>query len=255
MKFVTIGLLAGLGIAGWSAQADAPPVPQPVLSPPEVSSAPAAAEPPVAEGEVRAVPAEPLSAQPSREEAVLARLRVVLPRHKDYRHALGLELQWSLWWTRSFGLAVGVGVERWSAEEREYFEDIEAVLRPHLGGSALALPVGASLIYRAERAGQRLRLNGEVGLRFVYVSSEVTMTYEFVDHYGRPTRVQDTVDLDPRLVGIARLELTGPLEERWEWFLGGGYQLDFAGGENWLYEEVANDLSGIEIAAGLRRRL
>ncbi len=231
-------------------------MPEPALSEPETPAAhPATESPPPTEVPALRVQDGPLAPRPSRIEELVARLRFVLPQHQDYQHAFGLELQWALWFRPSWGVALSGGIDRWAAEQREYFEDVEAVLRPQLDGSALALPFGGSLLYRSDDVGAKLRLTAELGLRFVYLISDVTMTYEFVDHYGQPTRVQDTVDLDPRVIALGRLELSGSIEPPWDWFLGAGYQKDFTEGENWLYEEVANDLSGIVISAGVRRRI
>lgn len=198
---------------------------------------------------------EPDDTEALREEQLSGMLRVVVPRHQDYRHALGLELQWTLWFGPSLGLAICAGADRWSVDAREYFSHETMVLRPRVDGSALALPVGGSLMYRSKDLGRELRLTVELGLRFAYISSDITMTYDFVDHYRQHTVVQDTVDLDPRLLAIGRIELSGHIHESWNWFINGGYQKDFEQGENWLYEDVANDLSGIVISAGVRRRL
>ncbi len=262
MKTFWVIVAVGVCLAGTGMTADPPPVPEPALSAPDKpAERPSNEPPPAAE-----IPAQPVSGTPPalerpaagktpREEQVVGMLRFVAPRHTDYQYGLGLELQWALWFGPSFGVAVCGGVERWAIEAREYFEDSEVVLRPEVDGSAVVLPFGASLLYRSGDLGSRLRLTAELGLRFAYIISDVTMTYDFIDHYGQHTRVQDTVDLDPRLLAVGRIELTGPIEKRWDWFIGGGYQKDFAKGENWLYEEVANDLSGIVISLGVRRRL
>lgn len=263
MKTFWVIVAVGVGLAGTGMTADPPPVPEPALSAPDKpAERPSGEAPPVPE-EIPAQPVrEPLPApekpavrETLREEQIVGMLRFVAPRHADYQYALGLELQWARWFGPSFGVAVCGGVERWAIEAREYFENSEVVLRPRVDGSAVVLPFGGSLLYRSGDLGSRLRLTAELGLRFTYIISDVTMTYDFIDHYGQPTRVQDTVDLDPRLLAVGRLELTGRIEQPWDWFIGGGYQKDFAKGENWLYEEVANDLSGIVISLGVRRRL
>ncbi len=256
LKKCCLMVVAGVCLTGIGMTADPAPLPDAVLSTPnEPAERPPTESPPAAELAAQPVPEPALARETRREEQVVGLLRFVVPRHADYQYGLGLELQWVLWFGPSFGVAVCGGIDRWAIEAREYFEDSEVVLRPQVDGSALALPFGGSLLYRSENLGSKLRVTAELGLRFAYIISDVTMTYDFIDHYGQPTRVQDTVDLDPRLLAVGRLELTGPIETAWDWFIGGGYQKDFARGENWLYEEVANDLSGIVISLGVRRRL
>lgn len=193
-------------------------------------------------------------APPAVDEHLTLAGRMMFPSDAMWNSGMGAEFQWRLWRTESFGLAFAAGVESWSIKAGELDLHDTYAVPLDIEGDALTLPVGASLLYR-QNASDDIEIILEAGLRYLFADSSVSVRRNYTDHRGREVRINDTVPLDGRFAGIAGIEMHGHLDAATDWFVGAGYRIDFGGGENWLYEEIANDLGGAWAGAGLRRKL
>ncbi len=237
-----------LTLAAATALAAPEDVPQPVLSPPP--------QQPEITPPAETAPPSPTSPASAADHEAAAWVSGHWPTLDDWKFAVGAEAQWRRWFPSRWGFSLAVGFQRWAASAGDYTVADDHVLHPKLDGVASVVPVGASLLWRsAAPAAGRVPWGIELGVRYAWIGSDVTVTYEYINHYGQPTRIRDTVSLDGRPLVVARVEVGGRLGVRWEWFACAGYQYDFTRDENWLYEEIANDLGGATLGAGVRRRL
>ena len=269
MSVVTFGLAIGAATA-------APEVPTPVLSKDEKPAAvkdkpaePPAAEPaatnaPAAEPktDVHAAELEKLSrdlkstaGSEAPEDKITLAGRFVFPSDAAWKQAFGGEAQWRRWRSPTFGFALAAGIQTWKLENKQLIVHDSDILNPMLDGSATVVPLGASLLFRREPKPDTTSVLLDLGLRYALISSDANVTYEYIDHYGNHRISPYPVDFDNRLLAVAAIEIGGQLGDDAEWFVTGGYQFDFTSGENWLYEEVANDFGGATVGAGIRWRL
>lgn len=285
MKFaLSLGLV--LLSAGAACAAATPEVPAPVLSKPEAEK-PSAVSSPAVEAD-KAAPEKgpaapskkdltapvPVKKTPGAIESDLARMqaeldalhsrgagrdqfslhgRLLFPADAFWADAMGGELTWRRWTSPVFGFAVAGGMQIWSLESADYVLNPSYNYNPSLDGSADMLPFGVSALFRRPSEKDAFRMVLELGVRYALVSSDAKMTFDYTDKKRNHMIVDTTVDFDDRPIGLASIELGGGIGRNFEWFLSGGYQMDFgSGGENWLYEEVGNDFSGAMAGAGLR---
>lgn len=261
--------------------AEPPTVPAPVLSKPEAApvmntNGPASAAAPTAStngpGDAAApaastneVPPQTAELPPQRdslarfgpvpvEQFIVARGQAHLPTSEHWKHGMGGEVQWRRWYTPSWGVALVAGYQRWTVETHAFSFDEPHVLKPELDGSAGLVPAGLSVLFQTPEPSGSMRFAAELGLRYAWAVSDASVSYRFINHYGQETLVRDTISLDDRLLLVAAVEAGRRLDGELEWLVFGGYQFDFTKGENWLYEELANDFGGVVVGAGLRRR-
>jgi hypothetical protein len=189
------------------------------------------------------------------EDTIAGQIRIVFPTDSDWSSAFGIEAQWRRWVGPVFGFAVAAGYQSWKADPHEVILDPDYLIEPVLSGSLTAFPLGASiLIRRPVEPGDRFQVSGELGFRYAFVDSDVSMTHEF-DFRREHHVVRTAIDIDSRVLVVAAIEFGGPAGDHAEWFVAAGYQFDFESGETWLFEDVVNDLSGFQLGAGMRWKL
>lgn len=273
--------MVGLCLASWAAVAAVPGVPSPVLSKPEappsstnaasavVTNAlpaprkladPAPASGPTAsakgtnDAEVAVLapgPDAPHRGKPAANEFVLAG-RKLFPADSYWSEAFGGEVQWRHWVSEVVGFAVSGGMQTWTLRDTLYIISPSHETHPTVTGSASITPIGASLLLRWPAAKDAVRLTAELGLRYLLISSDATMYYDYQNMFDQRTFLETEIEFDNRPVGVAAIEIGGALGRHVAWFLAGGYQMDSGGGENWLFEKIANDFSGAVAGAGFR---
>lgn len=269
------GLFLTAGIVG-----AAPEVPSPVLSKPEPAAAvtnptPAAAtaattnefaEPrrlsdPVPAGGKTAIDAElarmtaeldALHREKTSADDFSVSGRMLLPADAYWSEAIGGEIQWRHWVTEIVGFAVAGGMQSWTLKDTQYIIDPSHETHPTVTGSASITPLGASLLLRRPVSKDAFRLTAELGLRYLMVSGDAKMAYSYQNMFDQHTYLETDIEFESRMVGVASIELGGAVCRHAEWFVVGGYQMDIAGGDNWLFEEIANDFSAAVVGAGLR---
>ena len=110
---------------------------------------------------------------PSDEQVVVA-LRLLAPGVGDFdacRSGAGVEAQYRRWYGYG-GLALSVGMERWASASRSGNWNAAS-----LDGHALLFPLGGSALGRWPLS-EGLMLRGEIGLRYVQVSSSLSKRTE-----------------------------------------------------------------------------
>lgn len=183
---------------------------------------------------IPARPAAQAARPPSwmKQQEFAADLRWYLPGLGDfdvYDQAVGVEFSYRHWFNDTFGIAGAIGWESWSADGGSGSWD-----QP-VDGDVSAFPFGASGLMRIAEF-DRATLIGEAGLRYVFASSDLEL--------GRGRT--DTVDIGGGLLARAGLEVDFELTEQASLTLGGGLQLDLAGGSA---EAFGDDLSDNQFEA------
>jgi hypothetical protein len=270
---------AGLALTA-GVVAAAPEVPAPVLSKPEPAAAVTNPTPATASATTTNKFAEPRrltdpvpAGGKSAVDAELARMtaeldalhreetgaddisisgRMLLPADDYWSEAVGGEIQWRHWVTELVGFAVAGGMQSWTLKDAQYIIDPSHETHPTVTGSVSIIPLGASLLLRRPVSKDAFRLTAELGLRYLAVSGDATMAYSYQNMFDQHTYLETDIEFESRMVGVASIELGGTVCRHAEWFVVGGYQLDMAGGDNWLFEEIANDFSAAVVGAGLR---
>lgn len=234
--------------------ADTPPAT--TNAPAVVTTEPAPVAEPVLMRDVQPA-AEAAPAAPGAAEVLSGQLslsgRYAFPSDDMWKSGFGVELQWRRWYDGGFGWGVAAGYESWDIESGELALHDDSAIPLDISGDATIVPIGASALYRQTAGSVDWIL--EAGLRYLFVDSGVRVHRAYTDHLGRWVEIDDTVPLDNRVAAVLALEVQGPIDDLTGWFLGAGYRIDFTSGENWLYEEIANDLGGAWIGAGVRRKL
>jgi hypothetical protein len=279
-------VVAGLWLLAGVVLAADPEIPVPILSKPDSAvpsnAAPAAAGAAVATNQgavatslTNQVPAsmdkpsrkDPVAAELERMHAELdkmegprwwgspdfsASLQLLYPEDAFWPDADGYELRWRHWLNSFFGFSVTGGSQSWTLREGQYVVDPSHMVHPQLQGSAEIIPLGISAVFRRPLGSDAFRISAEVGIRYLMVSSDVTMSITYPNMFNQETFLETSVGYDNRTVGMASLEVGGAVGRHFEWFLSGGYQMDSGGDENWLFETIGNDFSGAIVGAGLR---
>ncbi len=178
--------------------------------------------------------------------------QMLLPADSYWSEAVGGEIQWRHWLTEFFGFAVAGGMQSWTLKDTQYIIDPSHETHPTVTGSASITPLGASLLLRRPVSKDAFRLTAELGLRYLMISSDAVMAYSYQNMFDQHTYLETEIPFDSRMVGVAGLELGGAIGRHVELFVAGGYQMDMGGGDNWLFEEIANDFSAVVVGAGLR---
>lgn len=232
---------------------NAAPAGQSLSAPAPVSASKAAAKDPVA-AELARMHAEldKIHTELRPADDFAASGRMLFPKDDFWSDATGGEVQWRHWVGPMVGLALSAGFQSWSLQEGQYIINPEHETHPTLIGSATVLPIGVSAVFRLPPSQSALRFSAEVGIRYLMISSDAMMAFDYPNMFAQQTYLETSVDLDNRAVGLAAVEIGGALGSGLEWFVSGGYQMDSGGGENWLFESIGNDFSGAVAGAGLR---
>lgn len=168
--------------------------------------------------------------------------------------ALGFEAAIRKWFENGWGVGLTFWSSSWDlASDPEVPQEISGRHDPEVTGSADLMAPGASALYRWP-LGERWKVLLDAGLRYVFVDSSVELMYSYREHYGNRIHVVSEVTIEDRLQGTVGATVSGQLRagSRWDLFAGVGYAFDLgASDENWLYENVANDLGALVVRAGV----
>lgn len=183
-----------------------------------------------------------------------AELRVrpyyLFPGQDDFwDYAAGIEAQYVYWMNSTVGLALAGGLATWKADEGTLFED---GLAGKLDGSALAVPLGGSVLVRPLPADAPVELTLEGGLRYVVVQSDIDLAVtDYYDIY------KDEVDLENGMVGSVGADLGFHLSDRTKLAVGVGYQFDIAKGDaEWFGTNIEEfEMKGFSLNFGINVKL
>ena len=148
----------------------------------------------------------------------------LIPGQDDYwDYALGVEARYVFWTNPNMGIALAGGLATWKANDDVFFEE---GLAAQLDGSALAIPLGVSVLLRPMPADAPFELTLEGGLRYVVVNSNVDLAATDFYYYA-----EDELDIENSVVGILGAELGFPLSDAMGLSFGVGYQFDISEGD------------------------
>ena len=148
----------------------------------------------------------------------------LIPGQDDYwDYALGVDARYVFWTNPNMGIALSGGLATWKANDDVFFEE---GLAAQLDGSALVMPLGASVLIRPMPADAQFDLTLEGGLRYVVVDSNVDLAATDFYYYA-----EDELDIENSVVGILGAELGFPLSDGMGLSFGFGYQFDISKGD------------------------
>ena len=183
-----------------------------------------------------------------------AELRVrpyyLFPGQDDlWDYAAGIEAQYVLWMNRNVGLALAGGLAAWEVDDDVI---VEENLAAEIDGSALAVPLGGSVLVRPLPEGAPVDLTLEGGLRYVVVESDIDLAA--TDYYYI---YEDEVDLENGVVGLLGAKLGFPVSDRAKLAVGMGYQFDIVKGDaEWFGVEIEeSEMKGFYVNFGVNVKL
>ncbi len=146
-------------------------------------------------------------------------------KSEDWSSAAGVEMQARFWQGDRVGFAVAAGCDVWNAVNDVIEEsDDTAYLYTSVSGDAVAVPVGLSMLYRAEMM-EDMDLMLELGLRYMFVDSSVYSEAIYEDD-TESVSLADTVSIDNGLVAIIGLNLEMKANEQLSVEVGIAQQFD-----------------------------
>jgi len=160
-------------------------------------------------------------------------------------HALGVDARYVFWTNPNMGIALSGGLAAWKANDDVFFED---GLATQLDGSALVIPLGASVLLRPTPADARFDLTLEGGLRYVVVDSNVDFAVTDFYYY-----FEDELDIENGVVGVIGAEVGIPLSDVMGLSSGFGYQFDISKGDvEWFGVDIEEfEMKGFYFNFGL----
>ena len=170
----------------------------------------------------------------------------LIPGQDDYwDYALGVDARYVFWTNPNMGIALSGGWAIWKANDDVFFED---GLSAKLDGSALVIPLGASVLLRPMPADTPFELTLEGGLRYVVVDSNVDLAATDFYYYA-----EDELDIENSVVGILGAELGFPLSDGMGLSFGFGYQFDISKGDvEWFGVDIEEfEMEGFYFNFGL----
>jgi len=229
-----------------SVEEAAPTVTEELLEP--VPAAPAV-KPPEQPKPSGPPPELPMYGRQGQEEAVVRALFALPINSDEWQRATGIEGQWRSWLSDRFGVALAGSYSAWSMSSGTLDLSNYNLEAPEISGSATLLAFGGSALFHPSEDNP-YGLTLEAGLRYVMVDSDVVVHFRY---YNRGNvDVPGAVPFDDRIVGVLGVEWQKELKPQLSAFLAGGLWYDFfAGDENWLFEELANDFTAAWVQAGL----
>jgi hypothetical protein len=170
----------------------------------------------------------------------------LLPEQDDYwDHVLGIDARYVFWTNPNMGIALSGGWAIWKANDDVFFED---GLAAQLDGSALVMPLGASVLIRPMPADAQFDLTLEGGLRYVVVDSNVDLAATDFYYYA-----EDELDIENGVVGVIGAEFGFPLSDAMGLSFGFGYQFDISEGDvEWFGVDIEEfEMEGFYFNFGL----
>lgn len=160
-------------------------------------------------------------------------------------HALGIDAQYVSWMDSHIGIGFSVGLAAWKAEDHVFVEEDFVA---QLDGSALVVPMGASVLLRPTPADALFDLTLECGLRYVVVNSNVDFAATDFYYY-----LEDELDIENGVVGGVGAEVGFPLSDAMGLSFGVGYQFDISKGDvEWFDVNVGEfEMKGFYFNLGL----
>ncbi len=163
-----------------------------------------------------------------------------------YDTALGLELQYRNWtWLNDpFGVALSLGAATWKVKSDA--SDFAVPALHDLDGNVTLIPVGASALLRFIDFDS-WRLFFEVGLRYVFVSSDVDAQYDMYNPDDDSRWTEETsISIDNGLIAVGAMDFDFDVADQVSVFATLGYQFDLMKGKTTL-EINDNDLRDNEL--------
>lgn len=143
------------------------------------------------------------------------------------------------------GTALAGGFATWKADEDVF---VGNGYPAQLDGTALAIPLDVSVLWRSMLSHSPFELTLEGGMRYVVVDSCVNLaTTDFSCYH------EGELDADNGLIGVFGAGLGFPVSYRMNLAVGVGYQFDMAKGDvEWLRVDIAEfEMKGFYFNAGV----
>lgn len=156
----------------------------------------------------------------------LVRIQAFMPeRTEDWDTGGGVELQARFWSSDSFGTALCLGFNSWTAtsEFSESSDDIGSI-NTSIYGDVTRIPVGVSALYRRNMSGRTV-LVFEAGVRYVFTRSDI-YAETVTEDAGGTSYLKDKILTDNAFVGILGLNVETEMIDGMSLHLGFGYQFD-----------------------------
>jgi len=131
----------------------------------------------------------------------------------------GFTAQALFWQTKDFAIAASLGTEKYDANTDDYNNSFTGV-SGQLSGDASINYIGVSAIHRIALQNN-LSLQGEAGLRYADVSSDVELTY--TNSIGSAS---DKVDMDSSFLGLLAADLVMKVNPQFSVLVGAGVETD-----------------------------
>lgn len=175
---------------------------------------------------------------------------VLLPFDSDLDVGFGFEAKFRYWQEDKWGWGGAVGYNSLSLSGGPV--DISGInfADPVADGDITTIPLTALACYRWD-FGDNMQLIGDFGLRYVIVDSDVNVSTQYTDHFGRDVTYDTFVENEEHFMAAAGLDLRGFFGDGWFWLLGAEAQIDLSGDPNWVDEDVGNDFSSIAFRGGI----
>lgn len=157
---------------------------------------------------------------------MMVRIGGVLPeRSEDWDSAGQADVQFRFWHDEHVGVAVSAGLGGWTARD-EYQERIDdySIVATSVSGDATLVPVGASLLYRTP-VSTHVSCILEGGVRYVFVSSGVTATVDYLDATGGYYE-EGAIETENFMQGVVGLSMEGSITQPLRLVGSIGYQFD-----------------------------
>jgi len=176
----------------------------------------------------------------------------LFPGSKTWDKAYGAQAQMIYRWTTGWGIGLSAGLQQWAINEESSSHGgyIEGVVpygyATHMTGNANMIPLGLSGLY-AIPIGDRVRIDLECGLRYIFVNSSVEQSEALVLDGGNTRYAylfKSDVDIGNGLVGFAGVNIDVKLTDMFKVFVGVGYQLDVSKGDL-TYKSIEQSLSSV----------
>ena len=177
---------------------------------------------------------------------------------EDYDFGIGAEIQYRIWMSGNWGIAVAAGISDWIAEDQYIYSSamingMESDFYGDISGSVYMIPLGGGLILR-QPAGDRLNLCAEAGIRYVLVESDVELDgFLGTPGVGGQPSLNEELELDDGIIGLLRADIEYLLGGSTRIVAGIGYQFDLEKGDAELFGQQTgeNELEAFFVELGI----